>query len=196
MTKGDAYREEQLLLLLAEGDQQAFSALYEQTYPLLYYSVKRYVGEEEARDIVAECYVKLLRTPRKFDNIAHFYSYMRTVARNACFDLLQRTKRETTLLEQIAHLTGEKEDAPDQRTEWEAMLYKRILDEIEKLPPFTRQIFQLSYLEGRSNPEICQLLNIKDQTVRNKKAEALKQIRLKLAVWIPFFYLARFFFKL
>jgi RNA polymerase sigma factor (sigma-70 family) len=55
-----------------------------------------------------------------------------------------------------------------------------VLDEIEKLSPLVRSIFKLSYLEVKSNAEICEILGLKDKTVRNKKAEALKAIRIRL----------------
>lgn len=188
------YREENLLLLLSQGDEQAFTLVYQQTYAGLYYFVKRYVGEEEARDIVAETYVKLLRSPRQFQNFAHFNTYMRTAARNACIDLLHRESRENKEQELLSYLMAEiQDDDYNQRAELESLLYKKVLDEIEKLPPFTRKIFTMSFIDGLDNAQIGQLLGIKDQTVRNKKAEALKLIRIRLKGIFPLLYFCKFF---
>lgn len=189
-----AYREEDLLLLLSQGDEQAFTLVYERTYPGLYYFVKGYVGEEEARDVVAETYVKLLRSPRQFENFAHFNAYIKTVARNACIDLLHRESRESKEQELLRYLLSEKQDDDyNQRAELESILYKKVLDEIEKLPPLTRRIFTMSFIDGLNNAQIGQLLNIRDQTVRNKKAEALKAIRIRLAGFFPLLYFCKFF---
>lgn len=196
MQKGDTACEENRLLLLAQGDTQAFAWVYEQTYPLLYYFAKRFVKEEEARDIVADTYIKLLRAPKQFDNLAHCSSYMKAIARNACIDLLQRENRALTAHQQLVYLTGNSQEADDLHSELEALLYKKVLDEIAQLPPLTQKIFRLSYIEGLNNAEIGTQLNLRDQTVRNKKAEALKKLRLKLAGLGRYLHLVKFFLKL
>lgn len=195
MQKGETACEENILLLLSQGDEQAFAWIYEKTYPSLYYYVKRFVEEEQARDIVADCYIKLLRAPKKFDHLAHCSAYIKAIARNACIDLLQRRNREIHTLQQLALLQNEQQEVTNQHYELEALVYKKILDEIEQLPAFTKKIFKLSYLEGLNNTEIGALLNIRDQTVRNKKAEALKKLRLKLAEMSRFLHLLKFFLK-
>ena len=194
MDNKPVYREDNLLLLLSQGDEQAFTLVYEQTYPGLYYFVKGYVGEEEARDVVAETYVKLLRAPKNFENLAHLSAYMKAMARNACIDLLHRESRENKEQELLRYLMSEKlDDDYNQRAEIEALLYKKVLDEIEKLPPLTRKIFSMSFIDGLDNASIGHLLGIRDQTVRNKKTEALKAIRIRLAGFFPLLYFCKFF---
>lgn len=189
------YNEKELLAKMAAGDEHAFTSIYELTYPGLYYFAKQYVDEEKAKDIVAETYVKLWKSPRNFENLPHINSYIRAIARNACIDLLKREASESNAQAQLQYLTEEEYDATYfQRNELESLLYKKVLDEIEKLPASTRTIFKLSYLEGKKNAEISLLLNIKDQTVRNKKAEALKAIRISLLRLSAFTNFIRLFF--
>jgi RNA polymerase sigma factor (sigma-70 family) len=181
LSVGYTYNEKDLLVLVAAGDRQAFSQAYKLTYTKLYYLAKRIVGEEAARDIVAETYARLLKQPRTFDNIAHMAGYLSIMTRNACIDLLKRENRDKTLQEDLRYLSDPNWDsAIGDEDEIRAALYKMILDEIEKLSPLVKSIFKLSYLEGKSNAEICDILQIKDKTVRNKKAEALKAIRIGL----------------
>lgn len=178
MPAGTTYNEKDLLTQIAAGDRPAFSQAYKLTYHRLYYLAKRFVHEEAARDIVAETYARLLKQPRSFDNIAHMASYLATMTRNACIDLLKQDKRENTAQEELQYLNGNAD--VQEEDDIRATLYKMILDEIEKLPPFVRTIFKLSYLEGKSNAEICEILQIRDKTVRNKKSEAMKAIRIGL----------------
>ncbi len=181
MSAGDTYNEKELLLLVAAGDKPAFSQAYKLTYQRLYYLAKRFVDEETARDIVAETYARLLKQPRTFDNIPHMAAYLTSMTRNACIDLLKRENRDKTLQEELHYLSDPAwEPAIREQDEIRIALYKMVLDEIEKLPPLARSIFKLSYLEGKSNAEICDILRIKDKTVRNKKAEAMKALRIGL----------------
>lgn len=181
MSAADTYNEKELLLLVAAGDRQAFSLAYKLTYQRLYYLAKRFVDEETARDIVAETYARLLKQPRSFDNIPHMAGYLLSMTRNACIDLLKRENRDKTLQEELRYLTDPAwEPIIFEQDEIRASLYKMVLHEIEQLPPLVRSIFKLSYLEGKSNAEICDILGIKDKTVRNKKAEAMKALRIGL----------------
>jgi len=164
-------------MLVAAGDKQAFSLAYKLTYTRLYYLAKRFVSEEAARDIVAETYARLWKQPKAFDTIGHMAGYLSSITRNACIDLLKRENRDKTMQEDLQYLA---DSATDEQDEIRAALYKMVLDEIEKLSPLVKSIFKLSYLEGKSNAEICNILGLKDKTVRNKKAEALKAIRIGL----------------
>lgn len=60
----------------------------------------------------------------------------------------------------------------------EGQLFSRIHEEIEKLPPHVREVFKLSYIEGLKNAEIAKTLGIKDASVRVRKAEALRMLRI------------------
>src|SRR5205807_1596320 len=61
-----------------------------------------------------------------------------------------------------------------------AEIYQHIYEEIEKLTPHLKKVFQMAYIEGMSNEEIAQQLGINNQSVRNDKSRALKQIRLAM----------------
>lgn len=168
-------------MLVAAGDRQAFSQAYKLTYTKLYYLAKRFVNEEAARDIVAETYARLWKQPKAFDNMGHMAGYLSSMIRNACIDLLKQENRDKVLQEDLHYLADPAADAAlHEQDEIRAALYKMVLNEIEKLSPLVKSIFKLSYLEGKSNAEICDILGLKDKTVRNKKAEALKAIRIGL----------------
>ncbi|MBO9632171.1 MAG: sigma-70 family RNA polymerase sigma factor [Chitinophagaceae bacterium] len=179
---------------IANGDSVAFAWLYESTYPGLYFHAKKFVGEDRGKDIVAETFVKLWKSPKKFDSLVHANSYLRIVIKNACIDLLKKESDwDVRQSEWLRFSDTEYDGFEGAAEELKAMLYKKVLDEIEALPNFTRSIFKLSYLEGKSNAEICSILNIKDQTVRNKKAEAIKQLRLRLGPLLIFLPGIKFF---
>ncbi|ATL48066.1 hypothetical protein COR50_13325 [Chitinophaga caeni] len=175
------YQENELLVKVASGDKYALAEVYKLTYTRLYFIAKRLVDEDTAKDIVSESYVKLLHQPRSFESLAHIANYLAIMTRNACIDWLKSEKKEQLEQEAFNYITGDGlELGAHEQDDIRAALYKMVLDEIEKLPKLARTVFKLSYIEGKSNADISEILNIKDKTVRNKKAEALRALRLSL----------------
>ncbi|WP_157760827.1 RNA polymerase sigma factor [Chitinophaga caeni] len=181
MPSPGTYQENELLVKVASGDKYALAEVYKLTYTRLYFIAKRLVDEDTAKDIVSESYVKLLHQPRSFESLAHIANYLAIMTRNACIDWLKSEKKEQLEQEAFNYITGDGlELGAHEQDDIRAALYKMVLDEIEKLPKLARTVFKLSYIEGKSNADISEILNIKDKTVRNKKAEALRALRLSL----------------
>ncbi|MES1160647.1 MAG: sigma factor-like helix-turn-helix DNA-binding protein, partial [Bacteroidota bacterium] len=61
-----------------------------------------------------------------------------------------------------------------------AEVLKSIHKEIENLPRSCGNVFKMAYLEGMSNSEIAETLQINNQSVRNHKQRAIKLLRLAL----------------
>ena len=67
--------------------------------------------------------------------------------------------------------------------------YRILVDAIEKLPPQMKSIMQLA-LEGKSNPEIAETLNISGETVHSQKKIAYRKLRVYLK---DYYYLVFYF---
>ena len=66
-----------------------------------------------------------------------------------------------------------------------AELEAQIFEEIQKLPPQCRNIFQMNRFEGRKNKDIAAELGISVRTVETQISKALKILRQNLAHLIP-----------
>ena len=67
--------------------------------------------------------------------------------------------------------------------------YRILVDAIEKLPPQMKSIMQLA-LEGKSNPEIAETLNISGETVHSQTKIAYRKLRVYLK---DYYYLVFYF---
>ena len=104
--------------------------------------------------------------------------------RNACLNELRHLDiKNKVLLQQASCL-----DIEGEIIEHEV---KRIIwTEIARLAGDYKEIMAMS-LEGYSTKEISEELNLSEQTIKNKKGEALKQLRKNMG---PYQWCLRFFF--
>ena len=162
------------------GHQAAFATIYDRYQPAIFYFIKKFIPDSaEAEDITAETFIKLWQRRENFDNERSIASFLHVTARNASIDWLRSEKKEVHNRQDLLYLLNQ-----DQYTEFQEDIKGEVLRlikiEIDKLPRKIKQVLIMSYVEGKSNEEIAQLLNIRNQSVRNHKARALNLIRLAI----------------
>jgi RNA polymerase sigma-70 factor (ECF subfamily) len=170
-----------LVTQFTQGNTRAFTAIYNTYYPRLFNFAKRMVdNRQEAQDITAETFVKLWRLHANFSTPDKIRAFLFVTARNACYDYLKYNARENNQQKELIHHLLPETDQVMLRDEIKADVLDHIYTEIEKLPQQCKAVFTLSYLEGRKNNEIAELLQITDKTVRNQKVLAKKLLRVAL----------------
>ena len=163
------------------GEALAFTAVYNEYYPAIYYFVRRFIADrEDAEDITADVFVKLWKMHANLESIANIKAFLYVAARNTCIDFLRYTQRQNANRKKLLYLLEqEPSEGPLQDDLWTEML-QYIYKEIDKLPRSCRKVFKMSYLEGRSNSDISKALHINPQSVYNHKQRAIKSLRLAL----------------
>ncbi len=159
-----------LVTQFTQGNTRAFTAIYNIYYPRLFNFAKRMVdNRQEAQDITAETFVKLWRLHPNFPTHDKIRAFLFVTARNACYDYLKYNAKENSQQKELINQLLPETDQVMLRDEIKADVLDHIYTEIEKLPQQCKAVFTLSYLEGRKNNEIAELLQITDKTVRNQK---------------------------
>lgn len=182
MRHTSSYSKGELLAELHRGSQPAFAQLYNQEFSSVFYFVRRFMPNTHvAEDITTDVFIKLCNRITDFASLEAIHSFLMIAARNACLNHLRSAKREQLHYEQLRYLL-EKDDAKAlAQSQLTAAVFQHIYEEVEKLSPQLKKVFILAYIEGLSNEEISQQLGINNQSVRNDKSRALKQIRLALS---------------
>lgn len=168
---------EDLIAAFRRGDDEAINNVYKMYYrPLCYFARGLINNKEEAEDIAVETFIKLLRKQKDFDKLSDIQGFLYTASRNACLDFLKHMKRKTASHKEIIYLVEKDEDYIQSRI-YKTELLKLILEEVEHLPAVRKKIFKLIFVEGLSNAEIAEKLNITVDTVRVQKSKALHALR-------------------
>jgi RNA polymerase sigma factor (sigma-70 family) len=170
----------ELLHNFQRGEEAAVRTLYDLHYrPLVYFAAEILMDQEEAEDIAVDSFLKLLERREGFQSLPSIRSYLYTTVKNACVDVLRRTKSREMNHKVIAELTG-----PDEQTDNRELIIAKVLEavhaEIEQLPIQSKRIFTAIFIDGKSTATVAGELGLSPQTVLNVKAKVLQQLRLKL----------------
>lgn len=165
----------------ALGSAHAYQAVFDVFRMRVFYYIKRLVDDQlAAEEITSDTFVKLYRQHKLFSDIDHIQAFLYLTARNASLDYLKAAKRHRQLLLEYQQQEAARPDSPgfaDENIEADVLQY--LMNEIEKLPKRSKQIFKLFYFEGLSIQEIAEKMNINKQTVANQKTAFLKVLRIK-----------------
>lgn len=172
MTRSDA----ELLRLVANDDENAFTELYRRYKDKLYgFALHLSRSEEEAKDLVHEVFSKIWEKRNTLKNKELFGSYLYKMIRNFSMDHLRRFSLKTAVLDQLDKnsVTAFSADSD--------VICKEIEQKMEagiaQLPNRQREIYRLHRDKGLKYTEIAQLLGLSVSTVENHFSRALDNIR-------------------
>jgi RNA polymerase sigma-70 factor (ECF subfamily) len=176
------YDEGLLLQQLAKHDINAFTAVYDKFYPLVFYYTKKKIEDvERANEITADCFIKFWKGGKKeFDSLEGVKAYLLRSANNACINSQRDLQTQLAHEKEIVYYLQTEGDRLSEEDEYRAALMAIVIKEIEKLPKKCRRIFTMSYFEEKKNEEIAKELNLTEKTVRNQKHRALNLLRMAL----------------
>ncbi|MGB3546044.1 MAG: RNA polymerase sigma factor [Saprospiraceae bacterium] len=160
--------EEEFIRALVRGDRAAQRDLYERYYSPLQVVCLRYTSnEDEATDVLHECFLKIYRKIGKYQSGTSLLAWMRRIAVNTAIDHYRRnTRRRTEDLETAYQVCSSDPDAISQYSETE------ILKAVQALSPTYRAVFNLYVIEGFSHREIGEKLGITESTSRSNLVKA------------------------
>lgn len=177
----EEYIEGHLLKLLQDGDKAAFETFYRREYIAVFYTAKRFIADTPAaEDLTTETFLKLWHRLDSFNSLAAMKSFLFVTIKNACLNHLRTEKRTASRYEQLTYLLQQHTADDIANQQLMASIYQYLYDEVEKLSPQLKRVFKMAYVDGLSNEDIAAQLKISNQSVRNDKARALKQLRLAL----------------
>lgn len=148
------------------GDTDAFGELYRIHRPAIYRLARFYV-HEAAEDAVAETFVRAWAAlPRYRDTGAPFSAWLYGIARHVAVDEVRRRQRSEPRSELPDR--GVHDMIDDRLTLGEALL---------KLPTAQRQVIELKFLLGMTNPEVAAAMGTTTGAVNAKQWRALAALR-------------------
>jgi len=144
--------------------------LYKHCEKTIYgYCLRMLNHQQDTEDAVQTIFLKLFRNLSNYKYKARFTTYLFTIARNVCYDILNQTKHENEDLENAKYIAGNATDYDHD-----------ISRAISKLPERTRECFILFAIEGYPQEEIAEILGVRIGTVK----ALVFQAREKLRIWL------------
>ncbi|MEN7551917.1 RNA polymerase sigma-70 factor [Rapidithrix thailandica] len=161
-------------------NQFTLEELFQEFYKkLVYFSFQLVKDQENAEDIVQEVFIKFWDNRQDVPaSKPAIQNYLYKAVKNASMNLIRHYKVRDKYIDQVEN------NSVEDSTVIDAMIYAEVLAElhaaIETLPEACQQISRLGYLEGKSNKEIAQQLDISVNTVKTQKQRGLQLLRMRI----------------
>lgn len=155
-------------------DDQEFRNIFNKYYETLCAFTNQYIEDEAAAaDIAQDCFVKLWQLRKEFSYLHQIKSFLYTAAKNKALNELEHSK---VVYEYAQKIAEKQKDSFFHDRIIEEETYYILTNAIDKLPAQMKAIMSLA-LEGKSNSEIANALNVSNETVHTLKKIAYRKLR-------------------
>lgn len=160
--------------------EDLFRMYYEQ---LCMYCMHYVRDMSQAEDIVMDGFLKLDETLKNGAEIVSLKSYIYSVCRNKCIDVVRKKSMVNTIYEIPEFITD------DENLQEQCACEVRMWKALDSLPPACRNVFLMSKRDGMKYKEIALVLGISVKTVEAQITKAYKILRGKAKLIYTFLFL-------
>lgn len=184
MKKYQKYQDNELLPLIATGDEHAFAEVYYRYWKLLFaIAFTRLKHTQLAEDVVHDVFASLWKN-RNNSEIVSLENYLASATKYMVFAVVKKHAHEFKYREtQTRSTTGFNTE--------DALHHKLLIDfvkrEVAFLPEKCRLIFTYSRDRGMTTKEIAEELKITTKTVENQINKALHHLRFSMRKMLQVF---------
>ncbi|HEY6913933.1 MAG TPA: RNA polymerase sigma factor [Paludibacter sp.] len=169
----------QLLAEFREGNTAAFSKLYNMYVNLLYsYGCRLTTDMELLKDCIQEVFIKIYNKRTELDTVANFKSYILISLKNKlCDESRKRVNLSDVAVEELDVVSSdnvEKDYIAYEKEQLDNAFVTRMLDQ---LSPRQRKAIILYYIEEKKYEDICVIMDMNYQSVRNLIHRGISKLR-------------------
>lgn len=183
-----------LLVQIQKGNMEAFEKLYFNMQPRLFAFSRKFIDDPEiARDIVQEIFHEFWENRHTSRIQTSVKAYLFRSLHNKCLNFIrnQKVQEKYTSYVEVKLKEAELLYFDQDMGGYKSIFLQEIQDifkkSMENLPESCREVFILSRMEGLTNKEIAEKLNISLRTVENQIYRALKTLKVNLKDYLPLF---------
>ncbi|SKB39929.1 RNA polymerase sigma-70 factor, ECF subfamily [Sphingobacterium nematocida] len=167
-----------ILLQVADGDEKAFSKLYDIFYPELTKHVLRKIKDQNiAEDILHDLFLSLWKNRKHITEIESIPAYLYSAVRYLILAQYRQQKTRELPVFDLEEIDMIQDDVPIE----DRLYYRYILDEvqreIENLPEKCKEVFKLSRVHHLSIKQIAEEMSISESTAKKHINKAINHLK-------------------
>ena len=176
----------ELILKANNGDTKAFEVIV-RNYNKFGYAVAFRIlcNEEDAKDVVQECFIKIWKHLNEYDKKIKFTTWMYKIVVNLCFDKLKSQKRRRNIFknldeDSVINVQGGIDLEKELTNKELAAMIKHFASGLSEKQ---KTVFILRDMEDLSIEEVSEIMNISSGSVKTNLFYARQSIRKKIIEW-------------
>ena len=169
----------QLLSLLVSGDVKAFSRLYDLHVNMLFnYGCRLTTDKELLKDCIHDVFIKIFSKREDLSEIANFKSYLFISLKNKlCDESRKRINYSDQAVEELNPVASENVEDDYITFEMDCVPNEKVKSLLNQLPPRQKEALTLYYIEEKKYEDICVLMDMNYQSVRNLIHRGILKLR-------------------
>lgn len=181
---GDVVTDEDLLVAVAHGDQDAFARLYDRLGGLVYGVIKRVVRDpSQSEEVAQEVLVEVWRTATRFDPArGTAQTWVLTMAHRRAIDRVRSEQSSRDRTERIGRRDNRREYdevAEEVETRFE---HTQVREALTALTDLQREAVELAYYRGYTYREVAEMLDTPLGTIKTRMRDGLIRLRDAMGV--------------
>ena len=180
MQKNHIHIDYEVLMQLRNGNEKAFSAVFDTYHRYLYVLACRYLmSDSYAEDAVQHTFMRLWEGRETFDYKTGIKNLLFTILKNYILNEIRHNNLVIQKNYELAQFNEEMEAGFLHNLEdadFKTHLYKLI----EQLPPQKREVCLLKIQQGLTNQEVADAMNISIPTVKSHYTQVIKLLRSQM----------------
>jgi len=169
--------EEEILRQAIDGNQWAFTVIYDEYFNKIYRYVYSLVGKQaEAEDLTQDVFIKALHSISSFKfRGAPFSSWLFRIAHNQVVDQWRRQKKEkTTSLDEALTVVSNEDPVITTEKQFEA---EALAAAVTRLPSAQGEVVSLRFIAGLSIAEVAETLGKREGTIKALQFKGIESLR-------------------
>jgi RNA polymerase sigma factor (sigma-70 family) len=173
--------DQALMMAVRDGDVDKLGVLFERYHRQLFSFLVRLTGNRPlSEDLVQEVFVRLLKYRHTYRGDSQFTTWMFQIARNARVDMMRRSPREDTSIDECVQEFVSLAPTPAERAE-KSEDVQMLLDAVSRLPEDRREVLLLRGVHGLKFEEIALALRCSVNTIKGRAFRAIRELRISLS---------------
>ena len=172
----DAATGQAIGVRLARREERALEDAYAAYAQTVLAYVSRYVGRDEAEDVLQRTFLDVWRHASRYDPSQRFTGWLFTIARRRSIDALRARRHHVVDVESLRELSGEDgretvnrfADAADIRAA------------VSELPDHERVVVDMTYFDDLSQREIAARLEVPLGTVKARASRGIRRLAKRM----------------
>ncbi|QBR92450.1 RNA polymerase sigma factor [Nocardioides euryhalodurans] len=157
---------------LARRDEEALADAYRAYAPMLLRYLTRYVGRDEAEDVLQRTFLDAWRNARSYDPKQRLSSWLFTIAHHRAVDALRAKRAVVVDVTTLRDLVGDDGRVTAERFADAA----EVQQNLRRLPEHERVVLELAYFRQLTQREIAEQLEIPLGTVKARAARGTRRL--------------------
>jgi len=159
-------------LRLAQREEAALEDAYATYGPVLLGYLRRYVGPDEAEDVLQRTFLDVWRNAGRYQPSQRFSTWLFTIAHRRAIDTLRTRRHRVVDVELARDLVGEDGRETAERYA-EAAEVRAVLGQ---LPDHERTTLELVYFAGLTHQEVAERLDVPLGTVKARASRGTRRL--------------------